>query len=54
MVRTRKHLLALFVLLPLLAPALPCQVAADPGAPLDVGVYEEDFSTYTYKDYTRP
>jgi hypothetical protein len=47
-----KHLLALLVLLPLLGPAVPHQAAADPGAPQDVGVYEEDFTTYAYKDYT--
>jgi hypothetical protein len=52
MVRVHKQLLALVILLSLLGPTVSRQVGATPGAPLDVGVYEEDFTTYTYKDQT--
>ena len=46
---TTTRVLALIVLLTLLGPAAP--TASAPAAPQDVGVYEEDFTTYTYKDY---
>ena len=44
-------LLAVVTLLTLLRPAVPVPTAAAPAVPEEEGVYEEDFSAYTYKDY---
>ena len=45
------RLLAGVVLLTLLGPVAPVPAVAAPAVPPDTGVYEEDFSTYSYKDY---
>jgi hypothetical protein len=49
--RTVMRLLAVATLLALLGPATPVPTAAAPAALEETGVYEEDFTAYTFKDY---
>jgi hypothetical protein len=50
--RTIVHLLVgMMALLTSLRPVVPMPAAAAPAMPHDMGVYEEDFATYTYKGY---
>jgi hypothetical protein len=49
--RALMRVLAMVMPLALLGLAVPMLTAAAPVASKGVGVYEEDFTTYAYKDY---
>jgi hypothetical protein len=51
MLETLKRMLSVLAVLALVGPVATATTAGAPAVPSETGVYEEDFSTYTYKDY---